>query len=377
MPIRDGHTETSRSGAGFRPGRAGRFLPVILLAALLGGPVLLPGCGGGQESEPGPDTTVAAADTAATGRSLLDARIAGNPTDRKMANLLGAAAFADDPHTFKCSVCHPRFVQKTTREWRNTCYQSGCHPHAWDRTVMHNIDVGIFNNCLNCHHPHTWRANAKDCLSCHGDIHTARGTVPATQVSGVQTFSHALHADLPCARCHRSETRHATLLVTEAAQCQACHHGPPAVAACESCHGGKTLDFTRTETVPLVFNAGGGSRTGELPFDHGLHKDLACQNCHVPSAVETPRADCASCHDAHHAAGARCITCHRPPPAGVHDLAVHADGCTACHGGRSFPKMRYTRNFCEVCHQDRVDHLAGRNCVTCHKLTPDQDGGGR
>ncbi len=365
---------TSRRPSGDTPRRRWRGASIALPAFLIAAAAFLamPGCGRGKHQEP----RVQVPDSDLTPAELLEKRIAGNPTDRRMAEVLGAQAFANDPHTFACKVCHDRFVQKAPEEWRKTCYSVGCHPRAWPKTVMHRVDPAVFENCLNCHHPHTWRANAGDCLSCHGDLGGPRGTVPATEVSGVGTFPHGPHLALPCARCHDSTHQHAKLLVTSAAQCQSCHHGASGAAACTTCHGGAQTDFTRNLDVSMKLSVWPAAETRTLPFDHGKHRRLACESCHAPGHVETPVARCASCHDAHHRPEARCIACHRPPAAGAHDLAVHTGGCRTCHGASSFAHMIQSRNFCLGCHQEQVDHMEGKNCAGCHKITAAGAGGG-
>lgn len=78
------------------------------------------------------------------------------------------------------------------------------------------------------------------------------------------------------------------------------------------------------------------------------------------------------------------MTCHVGVQTPIHSDQVHA-GCAGggCHDQDPVLSLRPTRNVCEVCHQDRVDHRPGRECTECHvgfgdNLREEQaQGGGR
>jgi hypothetical protein len=106
-------------------------------------------------------------------------------------------------------------------------------------------------------------------------------------------------------------------------------------------------------------------QTRSLSFPHQRHGSLECTGCH--QGTEKPAGEvCANCHENHHREGARCIACHQAAPADTHPIEVHEEGCADCHGDGIFPAIQKTRNFCIVCHQDRIEHNADENCVECH-----------
>jgi len=287
---------------------------------------------------------------------------------RKMAEGLPPAEFSKDPHTFACKVCHHPHTQKTTDEWRATCTSSSCHPRAWTYTVFHRVDANVFVKCTNCHGVHTWTLKGATCLDCHGAFIDSTRAITVTDIPGVTTFNHAPHRNLECALCHRSETRHAELALHSSADCAACHHQGRRAAACVTCHAKPTLAFARTETVPLALSVWDASKSRELPFPHGRHAGLACNECHAKGG-ERAQADCAKCHDAHHQAQASCTTCHAAPPAGAHDAEVHEADCTDCHAKGPQRARPDTRAFCLTCHRSQVDHNPGKICEDCHKVS--------
>jgi hypothetical protein len=196
--------------------------------------------------------------------------------------------------------------------------------------------------------------------------------VATPNVAGVESFSHAIHLDLPCGRCHGVEVRHGSLEIASFEECQACHHGPPPVAACERCHPAAETGATFARTVSLALVPARPTRMRSLPFDHGIHQQFGCESCHAPGALEQPVVQCSDCHEAHHSGEIPCLRCHAEPPPGAHSLEVHDGGCggASCHPRGTFPEMQLTRDFCLSCHQGQVDHMAGRNCAGCHKLRP-------
>ena len=69
-----------------------------------------------------------------------------------------------------------------------------------------------------------------------------------------------------------------------------------------------------------------------------------------------------------------CSSCHVEAPASAHPPAEAHLTCSGsgCHQELPFEGVPNTRNACLVCHQELVDHRAGRECAECHAL----DGGG-
>jgi hypothetical protein len=329
------------------------------------------GCG---EPAPEPGAAAGAGATAESPRTPA-ARAAGCPACVEMLASRPAETFAADPHAARCEACHhPHWAGRDVPVHRS-CTASECHPRAWPRTRFHRVQAAAFLNCTNCHRPHTWVARGEECRSCHADLLAAAGAPPAAAGAGPAPFSHAVHSDLECGRCHDLETGHGVLRITSPADCVACHHGPPAVAACERCHAAGEIAGPRAVQVPLQLAVWDAPRQRVLPFDHARHAGIACTTCHGPGPSLPARRDCAACHAPHHAAAARCIACHpTPPPPGTHGLEVHAGGCDTCHGATSFVELPARRDLCLVCHQAQVDHMPGGSCAACHKLTPEPGG---
>lgn len=298
----------------------------------------------------------------------VEARVQNCPICRKMAETLPAGEFSKDPHTFACQVCHHPHTQKTTDEWRATCTSSSCHPRAWTYTVFHRVSADVFVKCTNCHGVHTWTLKGTNCLDCHGGFVDSSRVIKVTDLAGVSTFNHAPHRNLECALCHRSDQRHAELVLHSSTDCAACHHQGRSATPCETCHAKRDLMFSRTEAVPVAFSVWNAPQSRELPFPHAKHTGLPCSACHAKGG-ERAQADCAKCHDAHHAASAPCTICHATPSAGAHNADVHEAECTDCHAKGPERAQPDTRAFCLTCHRSQVDHNPGKVCAECHKVT--------
>ena len=125
------------------------------------------------------------------------------------------------------------------------------------------------------------------------------------------------------------------------------------------------------------------ARVRRLTFAHDDHATQECLTCHTTSVTLQFGRDCASCHEYHHHQDARCMTCHEQVETPVHTGEVH-EGCggSECHGDAPVLSLTPTRNVCQVCHQDMVDHRPGQECTACHvgfgdNLTERALGGGR
>lgn len=287
---------------------------------------------------------------------------------RKMAETLPAGEFSHDAHSFACRVCHHPHTQKTVEEWRASCTSSSCHPRAWTYTVFHRVNANAFVRCTNCHGVHTWTLKGAKCLDCHGAFVDSSHAITVTQVAGVTTFNHAPHRNLECALCHRSDRRHAEMVLQSSADCAACHHQGRSSTPCLTCHAKRDLAFSRTEAVPVALSVWDAPRSRDLPFPHARHTGLPCSACHAKGG-ERAQADCAKCHEAHHAADATCTTCHAAPPADAHDADVHEAECTDCHAKGPQRARPDTRAFCLTCHRSQNDHNPGKICADCHKVT--------
>jgi len=337
----------------------------LVAAGLIAGPLLLLG-GVGLASDPHADPY--------HGVRLeegLDpeARTAGSERFRELLDEAGGeAAFADDPHTFRCIRCHGDEDPDQAAEWRYRCQTEACHPRAWPRTVYHRVDADAFVVCSNCHVPHVFEANGEECLSCHDDLDTAAGEVTASATFGGGLFPHARHADLDCAHCHVTRARHAENVLTGVEECLDCHHSTDAGAGCGSCHeGGSAIE---PRAVSLTVRAVSVPHERRVDFDHARHDEFACERCHTsPSDVREVVA-CLGCHEEHHRPDRDCLTCHEPPAEEVHDLAIHYESCldADCHGDTGYTADVRPRNVCLVCHSELVEHHPGEDCAGCHLI---------
>lgn len=261
----------------FRRGTALIALGIMLSVALIYG------------SQP-PGETTASQGGAFEG---IAARTEGCVVCQRMVSELTPAEFENDAHDMPCSTCHHPHTRPTVDEWRATCTSSNCHPRAWTETQFHRIDVDVFVVCVDCHRTHEWTADGENCQSCH-DLESGLDTVPTPNVAGVNSFTHSYHAELECSACHDSQTRHATLKITEKSQCINCHHTASG-ASCASCHSSPPTDAHELE----------------------IHETMACSDCHgaVAKALPVNRDLCVACHRGQedHMTGMNCAGCHKLP----------------------------------------------------------------
>jgi len=176
---------------------------------------------------------------------------------------------------------------------------------------------------------------------------------------------HTVHASLRCAECHRASGL-ATRQSLTPAECQACHHDPARNLPCTRCHGAPGPGTTEQRFRLGVWPA---ARTRALPFDHALHASLDCATCHQDRPSMAFTRTCGSCHENHHRADARCVTCHAEPAAGAHDLQAHLT-CTGagCHTAPDVEAINDRQAVCLVCHRRQEEHGGGRECVNCHTM---------
>lgn len=176
---------------------------------------------------------------------------------------------------------------------------------------------------------------------------------------------HASHGTLECAQCHRSSALAVQDQVTPE-QCLACHHSPLQEALCADCH---EATEALTPTVSIRFVVWEAPKTRELPFEHEVHRVRNCDACHTATPSLAPEPGCSSCHEDHHRAEARCMSCHEPPAEQAHDLESHL-GCGGggCHEDPLVEQLASERATCLVCHQEYEEHEPGRECSECHQV---------
>ena len=294
------------------------------------------------------------------------------PECRELEQKAPSAAH-EEIHDLPCARCHHPHENRSRDDWRQTCYEAGCHPRAWTETIYHRVSSAVFQDCMTCHRPHAWKAQGTDCLSCHSSIHGAEGLVPAPSLGSYDTFDHARHADLDCARCHETRITHSSLSLTNDIACMECHHSSESGKECSVCHAGRPPDSNQLQSLTIA----GQKQSRSLAFSHERHQSLDCDTCHASGVYQKAETDCAGCHQDHHRTESDCASCHHAPPDGVHGLEIHTAGCqgSGCHAEELFTTLHYERTVCLSCHVDQTGHKPGQDCVSCHKISPEQTNG--
>ncbi len=267
--------------------------------------------------------------------------------------------------------------------------------------------------CRSCHASLDFRGTARDCVSCHRDVHRGELGVECARCHTPRSFldranmarSHQLtrfaltgsHLTLDCELCHTPTPQGRLTYVNRSTDCVDCHltayrgaKNPDHEAGgfprdCNQCHSTSTWPRARFNHAATRF-----------PLT-GAHRAVACQQCHGDGVYSGKVALCISCHQQdydrvanpnHRAAqfSTDCTICHttvawtgtgfdhtgtRFPLTGAH-LTV---ACQQCHGDGVYQGKS---TLCVSCHQQDYDrttnpnHLAAQfstDCTTCHNTT--------
>lgn len=205
------------------------------------------------------------------------------------------------------------------------------------------------------------------------------GEVDSTSVADREprSFEHAKHRAVTCGVCHAVEQRHRSRRSWTAQDCAACHHGEDTPVGCTSCHERTDLAAPLRAATVMALSVWSDSRVRNLSFDHGLHGELGCLDCHQGGMTRPPET-CESCHENHHRPDAECARCHVPPDPAIHDLAAHGScGGSGCHSVEATARPMLSRTSCELCHQEQREHQPGRSCAQCHIPGRDHEPGAR
>jgi hypothetical protein len=184
-------------------------------------------------------------------------------------------------------------------------------------------------------------------------------------------FLHSQHESVACSTCHGVGEEHRVTLIRSARDCQACHHDPRQTLRryeCTDCHGPADMPAPGPVPATLDLSVWDAPRVRELPFDHDVHAERICQDCHTGPVLLAVETECASCHVEHHTREAECSSCHLPAEE-AHDVEVHLTCSEAgCHSGERAERPALSRPFCLMCHTDQRDHEPGGECATCHMI---------
>ncbi len=283
-----------------------------------------------------------------------------------------------DPHRGRlgerCENCHTAVKWTDTREFDH------------GKTKFPLVGAHKVVACTTCHTGQQYKDLPSTCGSCHKlqDVHGGRyGDKCETCHDQVKWkpahFNHDktkyplrnAHAKVKCDSCHTGDLYRDKLGTT----CVSCHrkqdpHQGKLGERCERCHNDtawrKNLSFDHELTrFPLI----------------GLHKTVACEECHRTQTYKNTPTNCESCHkDIHQGRlGGGCATCHNPngwrlwrfdharqtrfPLLGAHQRLT----CEGCHKVKSPPNLKLPMD-CYSCHRGSDVHNGtfGQSCERCH-----------
>jgi hypothetical protein len=250
------------------------------------------------------------------------------------------------PTPTPCASCH---VSNNFSLNSTACY--GCHLAAWQSTttlggsVPNHITAGFPTDCSVCHSTANWTTSTFNHATTTFPLTGAHTTVACAACHVNGNYSGTLPTD--CYGCHAAAWQSTTTLGGSVPN----HITSGYPTACASCH-------TTTSWLGAVFNH---SATG-FPLT-GAHTSVACNLCHISSAV--PPTDCYSCHTAQWqstATAGGAVPNHLAADASV--VGIVPTACATCHTTTNWLGATFTHNFWSVNHGN-----AGGVCATCHSNT--------
>lgn len=298
----------------------------------------------------------------------------------------------------ECSACH------TTAGWRSVRERLDFDHDRQTRFALTGRHADA--SCSGCHLKLRFdqpRLAARECASCHLDVHQGRLSADCASCHNTQSFREAAsieqhartrfpltgaHIQISCESCHKDDRGGAwTALDTD---CWSCHRGNYAAA--------KTVDHEGAGMAHDCTTCHGTAAWQTATFDHatvargftldGRHATMQCAACHggpggslkwTPSGVT----DCVACHrgdyDREHAGTgypANCERCHNTNGWSGADFN-HAGGANGFD-----LQGRHANLLCPACHTPPDFALkwakpAGTNdCVTCHRPEYDREHAG-
>ncbi|MCL5961041.1 MAG: cytochrome c3 family protein [Chloroflexi bacterium] len=261
----------------------------------------------------------------------------------------------DDP-TF-CRSCHT--MTAAWDRWQTSEHRTiGCHK-CHEQSVAASMEQ-VVKYTINRPNDVSKHADVPSevCKKCHES-----GDPQWKQVA--DTAGHKVHVgekNLECTQCH-AKTVHR--FVPPSTICGTCHVGRVVQIQemnemhCLECHNFLRPDSkVYNENSPLMpsrqtcLQCHQKQTQSKVTFPDNAPMQFQCGDCHKPHEQAKPIVDCQSCHadlGGKHTVGAHsqtsCATCHKP-----HEWTVDS------------------RDTCQACHKDRVDHNPGQFCGTCHSF---------
>jgi len=282
------------------------------------------------------------------------------------------------PTSLTCSSCHG------TDAWSPLRPDAGFDHDATDFPLDGRHEEAT---CARCHERLRFDqtdAAARDCATCHVDVHQGTLNRPCAGCHSTTSFT-----DVPLGTAHPGDfPLEGAHLQTS---CESCHRNDaggafrPLDTECSSCHMGDYYSTTLVDHQALAFSTFCTSCHSTLSFrdvafDHvvvsrgfelsGRHASIDCAACHSGpgGAVPTPASDandCVACHvddyDREHRGSGFPFDC-----AGCHD-PFGWEGATFAH---SFPIFSGAHagewQSCADCHQTPGD-FESFSCLGCHR----------
>jgi hypothetical protein len=239
--------------------------------------------------------------------------------------------FAETHATCSAEGCHKDDDAHKGR-LGNACER--CHRETGDNVFNHN-EMSVFHldgkhlevRCADCHPSITFKPRPTTCYGCHPEpeVHKGQYGTQCEQCHSTRTFEDikplhdvgdfalkGMHDSIACERCHK-DTRP---LAGSGNFCLNCHrqddiHNNSLSPRCGECHTQWSFAPARFDHVTVGCNL------------TGLHRTLACFDCHKSGNFAGLASTCASCHvsDAAragnvdgvvHSVQTECGTCHSP-----------------------------------------------------------------
>jgi hypothetical protein len=217
------------------------------------------------------------------------------------------------------------------------------------------------HTCVGCHRPHTEKAAAVACSTCHSKTQV---THPKSAEGQQCIGCHPPHAAtvttalaLPCITCHAGAPFNAPVVHASSVTCSSCHQshiGKAAPTVCKQCH--------QEQLAKTSLNKG----------------HVNCVACHagLPHDTTVPVKPCLTCHEDKkppQKGHTQCATCHED-----HSARVTMKSCTQCHDAKKLPGLHLVDQHAASCTSCHAPHLpqpgfGPASCLTCHKSLPKEN----